>query len=360
MSLSPISTLQKLGIPTNSYIAAAQAAGAMRGNCDQAKYDELIEQITGEPFQSGSYPLAQMLFGYLVQEIVRFDLQDRVLDMDLLFDIANEKAVEFVATQPWHWPDELANGKVCRLDEVRRFIDAFANPDREILIGRLSEDFEVTKATAQGWIRQINAEDNLEEYVGEAAPAPKKTEPKIRINKGDEAIKIVERMYTGDNKPAVISAIASELNTTPGGAQTFFYAAIKKLQLSVAKPEKGEAKETTQDRLKAIIEGNPAIDRKGFIEKAGELGVKATTAQTYYYALTASMGVERQGNGARGRKKGDGVSRIEQVTAYVEKHRAFPKQALLTKLSEEFNVSKVSAQSYYYAALKILNNKGTE
>ncbi|MNC12267.1 hypothetical protein D3C75_599860 [compost metagenome] len=361
MSLSPISTLQKLGIPTNSYIAAAQAAGAMRGSCDQAKYDELIGLITGEPFVSGSYPLAQMLFGYLIQEIVRFDLQDRVLDMDLLFDIANEKAVEFVATQPWHWPEDGADGKVSRLDEVRRFIDIFDNAPQEVLVARLSEDFEVTKATAQGWLRQINAEDNLEAYeADETAPAPKKAEPKVRINKGEEAIKIVERMYTGDNKPAVIDAIASELNTTRGGAQTFFYAAIKKLQLTVAKPEKSEAKETTQERLKAIIEAEPTIDRKGFIDKAGELGVKATTAQTYYYALTASMGVERQGNGARGRKKGSGVSRIEQVTAYVEKHRAVPKHALLTKLSEEFTVSKVSAQSYYYAALKILNNKGTE
>lgn len=360
MSLSPISTLQKLGIPTNSYIAAAQAAGAMRGSCDQAKYDELIGQITGEPFQSGSYPLAQMLFGYLVQEIVRLDLQDQILDMDLIFDAANEKAVEFVATQPWHWPDDLADGRVCRLDEVRRFIDLFENPSREVLIERLSQDFEVTKATVQGWLRQIDAEDNFQEYEAEDTPAPKKAEPKIRINKGNEAIKIVERIYDGNNKAAVIDAIASELSTTRGGAQTFFYAAVKKLQLSVVKPEKAEAKETTQDRLKAIIENEPTIDRKGFIEKAGELGVKATTAQTYYYALTASMGVERQGTGQRGRKKGDGVSRIEQVTAFVEKHRAFPKQALLNKLSEEFTVSKVSAQSYYYAALKILNNKGTE
>lgn len=351
MSLSPISTLQKLGIPTHSYIVAAQAAGAMRFSCDQAKYEQMIAQILGDPFETASLPQAQMLFGYLVQEIVRFNLQDKVLDLDLLFDIANEKACEFVATQPWHWSSD--TNEESRLEDVRHFLDVFDSADPETMVDRVADEFEVTKAVAQSWIKRLKA-------AGEATQAEVPKEPKARINKGAEAIKIVERIYNGSNKPEVIKAIAEELATTAGGAQTFFYAAIKKLQLSVAKPEQTEAKATTQDRLKGIIEAEPTIDRKTFIEKAGEIGVKATTAQTYYYALTASLGVERQGTGQRGRKKGGAVSRIEQVTAYVEKHRAFPKQALLNKLSEEFNVSKVSAQSYYYAALKILNNKGTK
>ncbi|MNE22205.1 hypothetical protein D3C80_1154020 [compost metagenome] len=324
----------------------------MRFSCDQTKYEQMIAQILGDHFETASLPQAQMLFGYLVQEIVRFDLQDKVLDLDLIFDIANEKACEFVATQPWHWSSD--DNEAGRLEDVRRFLDVFDSADPESMVDRVAVEFEVTKSVAQGWMKQLKA-------AGEVAlvEAPK-AEPKVRINKGAEAIKIVERIYNGSNKPEVIKAIAEELATTAGGAQTFFYAAIKKLQLSVAKPEQTEAKATTQDRLKAIIEAEPTIDRKAFIEKAGEIGVKATTAQTYYYALTASLGVERQGTGQRGRKRGGAVSRIEQVTAYVEKHRAFPKQALLNKLSEEFNVSKVSAQSYYYAALKILNNKGTE
>lgn len=352
MSLSPISTLQKLGIPTHSYIVAAQAAGAMRFSCDQGKYEQMIALILGDHFETASLPQAQMLFGYLVQEIVRFDLQDKVIDLDAIFDIANERACEFVANQPWHWSTEI--GVESQLEDVRRFLDVFDNADPGTIIDRIADEFEVTKAVAQEWLKHLKASDNVQ-----VVEVPK-AEPKARINKGAEAIKIVERIYNGSNKPEVIKAIAEELATTPGGAQTFFYAAIKKLQLSVAKPEQTETKATTQERLKAIIEAEPTIDRKAFIEKAGEIGVKATTAQTYYYALTASLGVERQGTGQRGRKKGGAVSRIEQVTAYVEKHRAFPKQTLLNKLSEEFNVSKVSAQSYYYAALKILNNKGTE
>ena len=349
MSLSPISTLQKLGIPTHSYVVAAQAAGSKRFTCDQRKYEEMIAQLLGESYETASLPQAQMLFGYLVQEIVRFDLQDKQLDMDVLFQIANERACEFVATQSWHWSAEVNEDS--KLDEVRRFLDIFDAADNESILDRLAADFEVSKAVAQGWLKQLKASP---EQANEPAAAQ---EPKVRVNKGAEAIKIVERMYDGNNKADTIKAIADELRTTAGGAQTFFYAAIKKLQLSIAKPDQAESKATTQERLKAIIEANPEIERKAFIEKAGEIGVKATTAQTYYYALTASLGVERQGTGTRGRKKGGAVSRIDQVTAYVEQHRSFPKQALLNKLSEEFNVSKVSAQSYYYAALKNLNKK---
>lgn len=351
MSLSPISTLQKLGIPTHSYVMAAQAAGAMRFSCDQTKYEQLIAEILGNHFETASFPQAQMLFGYLVQEIVRFDLQDKVLDLDVIFDIANERACEFVANHPWHWSAEI--GAESQLEDVRRFLDIFDNVDPEVLVDRIADEFEVAKSVAQTWLKQLKA-------AGEVQQPMISKEPKIRINKGDEAVKIVERIYNGTNKSDVIKAIADELSTTPGGAQTFFYAAIKKLQLTIAKPEQTQSKATTQELLRAIIEAEPTIERKAFIEKASEIGVKATTAQTYYYALTASLGVERQGTGQRGRKKGGAVSRIEQVTAYVEKHRVFPKQALLNKLSEEFNVSKVSAQSYYYAALKILNNKGTE
>ncbi|MNI65648.1 hypothetical protein D3C73_1211640 [compost metagenome] len=115
-----------------------------------------------------------------------------------------------------------------------------------------------------------------------------------------------------------------------------------------------EAKETTQDKLRTIIEAEPAITRKGFIEKAAEFGVKATTAQTYYYALTASMGVERKGTGTRGRKREGATSRIDQVTAFVAENRGLSKAEMMTQLSEKFTVSKVSAQSYYYAALKAL------
>lgn len=355
MSLSPISTLQKLGIPTHSYTAAAQAAGAMRVKCDFTKYCELITHINGDDdhYQPTTFPLAQMLFGYLVQEIVRADLNDEVLDLPTIFDEARMRAVHFVETQPWHWPESNnGDGKVTRLDEVRRYVDLFEGISKDVLVNRLCEDFEVTKPTALGWLRILAAEE-------EETDEPKaKAEPKVKVaNKGAKAVEIVKEKYTGANKAEVIDFIAVELATTRGGAQTFFYAAVKKLELTTVKPVVSDAKETTQDKLRTIIEAEPAITRKGFIDKAAEFGVKATTAQTYYYSLTASMGVDRQGTGTRGRKREGAVSRIDQVTTFVAENRNLSKAEMMTQLSEKFTVSKISAQSYYYAALKALKEQ---
>ena len=355
MSLSPISTLQKLGIPTHSYIAAAQAAGAMRASCDFEKYKDLITKINGDDdhYQPTTFPMAQMLFGYLVQEVVRADVASEVLYMPIIFDRAREMACDFVDAQPWHWPESNnGDGKVTRLDEVRRYVAMFDNISKDVLANKLCDDFEVTKPTALGWLRTLAAEDEVDDE-------PKaKAEPKVKVaNKGAKAADIVKEKYTGANKAEVIDFIAKELDTTRGGAQTFFYAAVKKLDLTTTKPVVTEAKETTQDKLRVIIEADPTITRKGFIDKAAEFGVKATTAQTYYYALTASMGVDRKGTGTRGRKREGATSRIDQVTAFVAENRNLTKAEMMTQLSEKFTVSKVSAQSYYYAALKALKEQ---
>lgn len=354
MSLTPISTLQKLGIPTHSYVAAAQAAGAMRVSCDFEKYCDLITKINGDDdhYKPETFPMAQMFFGYIVQEVVRAHIEGKNLDwhLPIAFDIALEKAVEFVNAQPWHWPESNnGDGKVTRLDEVRRYVAMFDGISKDVLANKLCDDFEVTKPTALGWLRLLAAEE-------EETDEPKeKAVPKAKVaNKGAKAIDIVKEKYTGANKAEVIDFIAAELETTRGGAQTFFYAAVKKLDMTTAKPVASDAKETTQDKLRTIIEAEPAITRKGFIEKAAEFGVKATTAQTYYYALTASMGVERKGTGTRGRKREGATSRIDQVTAFVAENRGLSKAEMMTQLSEKFTVSKVSAQSYYYAALKAL------
>jgi len=357
MSHPSISTLQKLGIPTHSYVAAAQAAGAMRVSCDFEKYCDLITKINGDDdhYKPETFPMAQMLFGYLVQEVVRAHVAGKNMEwhLPIAMDIALENAIHFVDTQPWHWPESNnGDGKVTRLDEVRRYVDLFEGISKDVLANRLCEDFEVTKPTALGWLRTLAAE---EEETDEPST---KTEPKVKVaNKGAKAVDIVKEKYTGSNKAEVIDFIASELRTTRGGAQTFFYAAVKKLDMTTVKPAVSETKETTQDKLRTIIEAEPAITRKGFIEKAAEFGVKATTAQTYYYALTASMGVDRQGTGTRGRKREGATSRIDQVTAFVAENRGLSKAEMMTQLSEKFTVSKVSAQSYYYAALKALKEQ---
>ena len=346
MSHSPISVLQKLRIPTNSYIAAAQAAGSFRSECDVTKYNQLISQIVGDTVIFDEFPMAQMTFGYLVQELVRSHVAQTFTDIGPIKELAVEKAKKIVAEQPWHWPVD-SGSKVDRLEEIRRFVSTFKEDTaKELLIEKIVEGFEVTRATAQSYIRQLEKGDDAPEAVKVQA-----AEPKVKINKGVEAAKLVQEHFDGTNKAALIAMISEQLSTTRGGAQTFFYAAVKNLDLSVKKQNPVQ-QSSTQERLKGILADDPTIDKNGFLVKAEELGIKRSTAQTYYYSLTSNMGVERKGTGTRGRKKVGEFSRAEQVQQFMAQFPELQKNEMIEKLSQHFNVSKLSAQSYYYAAKK--------
>lgn len=341
-STSPTAILQKLHIPTHSYVAAAQAAGSLRTEFDAHKYSQAISELMGMNIVIEDLPKAQMTFGYLVQELVR-SLNTSPKPMAELFDLALEKANVIIEREPWHWQTKEA-AKLTRIEEVKRYVCVFRDLPRADLIDRLASDFEITKATANMYLRQLEKEDEVEQTASE--PVAKKP----KINKGAEATKLVQEHFNGSNKEELLKMIESKLETSRGGAQTFFYAALRQLNLSTAKQT--GSKQTTQDKLKAILTANPSLSKDQFASEAEKIGVKATTAQTYYYALTSELGIERQGTGARGRRKAGGVSRLEQVAEMMKANPNSSKNELIEMLSQHFNVSKVSAQSYYYAAKK--------
>lgn len=338
---TPASTiLNRLHIPVHSYIAAAQAAAAYRTEFDLHKYNTVLSELTGKEVQVDELPVAQMTFGYFVQELVRSMLSEPKT-VDELFTIATEKATTFVKREPWHWTSR-DSARVTRIEEVKRYVAMFQSVDRQVLIDRLAEDFDISKPTAMTYLRQLDKECEDVNDEPKAASKPK-------INKGAEAAKLMAAHFTGSNKEEMLQMIVKELDTSRGGAQTFYYAAIKTLGLAV---DKSAAKGTTstQEKLRPIIEQNPGIDKNSFIDAAEKLGIKRTTAQTYYYSMTAELGVTRVGTGTRGRKKAGGVSRAEQVVEFMKSHLGLAKNEMIVMLSEHFNVGKLSAQSYYYAA----------
>lgn len=345
MSTTATSILSRLDIPTKSFIMAAQAAMSYRDRYDLHNYNEVLSEFTGNIVAHEELPIAQMTFGYFVQELVR-SLNGEPKSIDDLYVIASDKAKQFVEREPWHWQCRENNVRILRLEEIKRYAVMFEGVNRDALIERVAADFEITKATAATYLRQL---DKVDEDT-ETAP---KAEKKPKINKGAEAAKLMAEHFTGSNKEQMLEMISKQLDTSRGGAQTFFYAAIKTLNLKV---DKGRASGelSTQDKLKPILEADPSIDKASFIEAAEKLGIKRTTAQTYYYSLTSNMGVERQGTTARGRKKAGGLSRADQVVEFLKAHPGVAKDQLLDMLSQHFNVSKISAQSYYYAAKKAI------
>lgn len=270
MPVSPSTVLKRLHIPMHSHIAAGLAASSYRNHYDLHKYNHALSELTASVVEFDELGVAQMTFGYFIQDLVQSMLTEP-RDVDDILVTATQKANAFVQREPWHWQSR-DSARVTRLEEVKRYIAMFEGVDRLTLIDRLAEDFDISKATVQTYLRQL---DKVEDEVSDE-PKPI---PKPKINKGAEAAKLMAAHFTGSNKAEMIKMIVKELETSPGGAQTFYYAAIKTLNLTVDKGTKSGATGSTQERLKPILDANPSIDKTAFIDAAEQLGIKRTTAQ---------------------------------------------------------------------------------
>lgn len=275
---NPIAAIQKLGLPINSYIMAAMAAGDMRNNSDAIKYNNMIALITNKPSTIEELPQAQMLFGYLVQEHVRNFSGTNQLTQEEVEMVAARRAKAFVAAEPWHWAsdaDLVANERVSNREEATRIMHTFPDGiDRNIVVAAIVNKLEVSAATALGYIRAAVKDDEVEVTV---AVVPK-------INKKAAAFEIVKANPSLDKK-TLIGMITSQLDTSPAGAQTYYYAAIKELNIT---PTAGTKRVNTKALVATLFDENPNITRIEFLEQAEvRYGVQVTTAQTYYYAIVA-------------------------------------------------------------------------
>lgn len=275
---NPIHAIQKLSIPTNSFIAAAFAAGEFRFKCDLVNYNNMISTILGRKADYLELPIAQMVFGYLVQEHVRNFSGSNALSASDVEILATQRAQKFVKEQPWHWAEgatETALERMSNREEAIRIMQALpSGTDRKAIVLLIVEKLEVSEATALSYIRSAVKDDNVEVTVTQAP----------KINKKAAALELVKNNPTLDKK-TLIAMISKTFDTTPAGAQTYYYAAIKQLNIS---PTSTTKRVNTRAQVATIFEANPNISRIEFIEQAEiQFDVQINTAQTYYYALVA-------------------------------------------------------------------------
>lgn len=273
---NPIAQIQKLGIPVDSYIVAAQTAGEFRKTCDVVKYNELIYKITGHA-ASFDLPMAQSVFGYLVQEHVRYHIHPASISDSEIEQLAVRRATKLVKDQPWIWAESSSESETSRItnrEEALRIMRSLPEgTDRSDVIRLIVEKLDVNPTTAAGYLR-----DAVKKEEVKVAEAPKKP----KINKKAAALEIV-RDNPGKTKKELVALISSKLDTTPAGAQTYYYAAIKDLNIA---PPPAAKKRNTKALVAALFDANPNITRLEFLEQAEvQFGVQVTTAQTYYYAI---------------------------------------------------------------------------
>lgn len=275
---NPIVQIQKLGIPVNSYIVAAQTAGDMRRTCDAIKYNELIAKVTGGPQTAYELPMAQSVFGYLVQEHVRNFSGTNDLKGDEIERLAITRAEKLVKNCPWLWAvdttEESESSKITNREEAIRIMKALPEgTDRAEVVKLIVEKLEVTTTTAQSYIR--DAVKTEEVVVAAVSKEPK-------INKKAVALEMVRDNPTLSKKE-LIALICSKLNTTPAGAQTYYYSAIKVLNIA---PPAVAKKTNTKALVATLFDQNPNMTKMEFLEQAEvQFNVQISTAQTYYYAI---------------------------------------------------------------------------
>lgn len=275
---NPITQIQKLGIPVTSYIVAAQTAGDFRRTCDAIKYNELIAKVTGRLQPSYELPMAQSVFGYLVQEHVRNFIGTNSLNGEEIERLAISRAEKLVKDNSWLWAEdtdeESESSKITNREEAIRIMKALPEgTDRSELVKLIVEKLEVTPATAQSYIRDAV---KTEEVVVTAAPK------EAKINKKAVALEMVRANPTLSKKE-IIALISDELDTSPAGAQTYYYSAIKVLNIA---PPAATKKVNTKALVATLFDQNPNITKMEFLEQAEvQFGVQISTAQTYYYAI---------------------------------------------------------------------------
>ena len=275
---NPIVQIQKLGIPVNSYIVAAQTAGDLRRTCDAIKYNELIAKVTGGTQPTYELPMAQSVFGYLVQEHVRNFSGTNDLRIDEVERLAIARAEKLVKESPWLWSvdttEESETSKITNREEALRIMKALPEgTDRSEIVKLIVEKLEVTATTAQSYIRDAV---KTEEVVVAAPPK------EAKINKKAVALEMVRDNPTLSKKE-MIQLISTKLDTTTAGAQTYYYSAIKVLNIA---PPAATKKVNTKALVATLFDQNPNITKMEFLEQAEiQFDVQVSTAQTYYYAI---------------------------------------------------------------------------
>lgn len=106
-----IERIKAMGIPTDSFVSAQyfvrdnlieRAAGL------KCNFDAYIKELTEQDVETKDVKVAELVFGYLIQESVRFYNMKEYMEIDQAIALAQKKAGEFLAKNPWVNPDVIA------------------------------------------------------------------------------------------------------------------------------------------------------------------------------------------------------------------------------------------------------------
>lgn len=291
--MDAITLIERWGIPTHSYIAAATSPKlhAMRSSAEVT--NDAIAQLAPNSPSSHDPKLRSLYLGYLVQEFVRAHTMQ--LDHPTsIAEVALQRAQDFYTREPWHWVECSEEAE----DDCTKPPQITVQPD----------DPTIKKSQALTLAKQLAATKSRGEIIDIIADtlnlSPNTVTTYIRgykkpasggASKTDRAVTIVkENLSLG--KDHIVALLMRTLDTTNAGAQTYYYSAVKRLntdpQHQVALVQQPKS---TKAVISTLFDEQPTIERDEFVRLASErFNVNETTAKTYFYAIAAERGIKRE------------------------------------------------------------------
>lgn len=245
---TPLQIIESYGAPTTSFIRAIMYLREEARPMSKKQMEQEIARLLGADHAPSfdNEKTARLYFHYLVQETIRAHNSGVIVEMDKVWEEAQNRAATWISKNPWSVKDYAsstdANGNPRRKkgaklegakDIYQRMNDGVHT--RKDIIQEFIDVLEMTKAGATTYFHNMKKEfgfvgpepePKVKEEKGETAPAPKK-EKKV---KGPSKGAIAKEIYnTNPNAPKeeVIKKIIEATGTTPAGANTYYCAAKK-------------------------------------------------------------------------------------------------------------------------------------
>lgn len=293
--MDAITLIERWGIPTHSYVAAATSPKlhALRSSADAT--DAAIAQLAPNTSPSPHDPKLRSLYlGYLVQEFVRAHIMR--LDCTIpVAEIALQRAQDFYTREPWHWvecSEEADDDSTKSSQQTTPAVDPAVKKSQAL---SLAKQMAATKSRDE--IIDIVADTlNLSpNTVTTYIRGYKKKPTNTGASKTDRAVAIVKENFSS-GKEHIVTLLMQALDTTNAGAQTYYYSAIKRLKVDAQhQADVIRQPKSTKAIISALFDEQPTIERDEFVRLASErFNVNETTAKTYFYAIVAERGIKRE------------------------------------------------------------------
>lgn len=287
-----IKSLQSMRICTTSYIRGAQDIGALRESHDNDRYNQLLASWFDfhEPLDA---PLAELTVGYVTQDVIKVKIGKKVVTgLGELYRNAVAQASAFASVEPWHWvkdEEETLTPVKHELSTMERiFVDRRLQLTTREMVKLFVDQFGTSSHSSRYHVMKLiekhGPTKRLSDVDGESRPLH------VRMRKW-----VSDNDVTNKTRSEIVEEMAKALNAKRTSVNSMITELIKEgvvtpVATKRKSPNRGSPVNngqwaTAREWALQQFSTNPSVSREQFIQSAVAVGLKHTTAVTYYSTL---------------------------------------------------------------------------